>query len=102
MLGPRSEAVALAPAPAAPAPVLAGTRRERPSEYKDVDKLINHERIHLIQQIELGVILFYPLYIYYNVTRGYWNNPFELEAYDNEDNLLYRSNRDMYSWTKYI
>lgn len=70
--------------------------------HKDTDRLINHEKIHLIQQIELGVILFYPLYIYYNVTRGYWNNPFELEAYDNEDNLLYRSNRDMYSWTKYI
>lgn len=70
--------------------------------YKDTDRLINHEKIHLIQQIELGVILFYLLYLYYNVTRGYWSNPFELEAYKNESNLLYRSNRDLYSWTKYI
>lgn len=39
-----------------------------------------HERDHLKQQLELFLIGFWILYPYYHFTRGYENNPFELEA----------------------
>lgn len=59
----------------------------RPSPSK---KTINHERIHIQQQLELLVIPFYILYIYYHIRYGYKNNPFEVEAfnYDTMDNYL--------------
>ena len=63
---------------------------------------INHERIHIRQQIEMLVIPFYLLYIFWQITRGYKNNPFEIEAFDNDDNLDYLKSRKLYSWTKYI
>lgn len=66
------------------------------------DKLINHERIHIRQELEMLVIPFYLLYFYYSIRRGYRNNPFEIEAYDNEDNLDYLKSRKLYSWTKHI
>ena len=70
--------------------------------YRKEDELINHERIHIVQQLEMLVIPFYLVYFYYNITRGYRNNPFEIEAYDNDDNLDYLDSRKMYSWTKHI
>ena len=70
--------------------------------YRKEDELINHERIHIVQQLEMLVIPFYIVYLYYNVTRGYRNNPFEIEAYANDDNLDYLDSRKMYSWTKHI
>jgi len=71
-------------------------------DYKKEDALINHERIHIIQQLEMFIIPFYVLYFYYNITRGYRNNPFEIEAFDNDDNLDYLKDRELYSWTKHI
>ena len=65
-------------------------------------KHINHEKIHIRQQLEMGVLLFYPVYFYFNIVRGYRSNPFEVEAYDNDDNLDYLKTRKFWAWTKSI
>lgn len=38
-----------------------------------------HEEHHVHQYERLGP-LFLPLYLWYHARRGYWNNPFEIEA----------------------
>ena len=72
---------------------------------------INHETIHIKQQIELLVIFFYIFYILEHIFRvfqygsfreGYRNISFEREAYANEKNLDYLSNRKWYSFLKYL
>jgi len=70
--------------------------------YKREDILLNHERIHIFQQLEMLIIPFYILYFYYNIRRGYRNNPFEIEAFDNDDNLDYLKDRKLYSWTQHV
>lgn len=79
--------------------------------YKDDAVLINHERIHLKQQLELLVIPFYLWYflewllrtiLYLNSYRAYQNISFEREAYANEDDLDYTKNRKLYSFIRYI
>tara|TARA_R110002167_G_scaffold23281_1_gene82708 strand:+ start:682 stop:1011 length:330 start_codon:yes stop_codon:yes gene_type:complete len=73
--------------------------------------LINHEKIHLKQQLELLVLPFYILYItewllrsliYLDFYRGYQNISFEREAYDNELNLEYTGERKAFSFFKYL
>ncbi|MDE3742747.1 hypothetical protein PHU20_12900 [Maribacter sp. D37] len=73
--------------------------------------LINHERIHLVQQKELLIFPFYILYItewlvkslyYLNCYKGYQNLSFEREAYRNEKNLDYLANRSFFSFIKYL
>lgn len=73
--------------------------------------LINHERIHLKQQLELLVILFYVWYgveflikliIYRNRDLAYHNISFEREAYDNDTNLLYIQKRPNWAFLKYL
>ena len=75
------------------------------------DVLINHERIHLKQQQELFIIPFYLLYIsewllrtllYLNSYRAYQNISFEREAYANEDDMEYLSQRKAYSFLNYL
>ena len=63
--------------------------------------LINHERIHLMQQLEMLVIPFYLLYLFELITRGYRQISFEKEAYENEKNLRYLLERKCYSWLRY-
>jgi hypothetical protein len=63
--------------------------------------LLNHERIHLRQELELLIIPFYIIYLAELVTKGYRNISFEREAYDNEHNLNYLKERKAYSWVKY-
>ena len=62
---------------------------------KGYDKPItlNHEAIHIKQQLETLVIPFYILYFLI---------PFEQEAYDNEKDMNYLKNRKPYAWLKYI
>ena len=72
------------------------------SDAKPDAVLINHERIHLRQQLELLVIPFYIWYLIEYFAFGYWNIPFEREAYDNEKNLDYLKSRKLFSFTKYI
>lgn len=73
--------------------------------------LINHEKIHLKQQQELLVVFFYFLYIsewlirtaiYFDSYRAYQNISFEREAYSNEKNLDYTSERKAFSFVKYF
>ena len=75
---------------------------------KDDKILINHEKIHIRQQIELIIIFFYIQYVseylFYRFIKGlphyesYRSISFEQEAYDNEDNLSYLSNRKIWAW----
>lgn len=80
--------------------------RDEPDE-----RTINHERIHIRQQLELLVLPFYILYgafwIYHRAkglssSEAYHALPFELEAYDNDGDVDYLGKRKLFAWTKYI
>ena len=73
--------------------------------------LINHELIHLRQQVELLVIPFYLLYLvsylfnlakYKNHHKSYLNIIFEKEAYQMDKDLGYLSKRTFWAWLKYF
>ena len=74
-------------------------------------RIINHESIHIKQQEEMLIIPFYLWYIiewaikvpiYFSFQKAYHNISFEREAYDNDDNLSYLSDRKHYAWIKRI
>lgn len=78
---------------------------------KDLSKIntivINHENIHTEQQIECLFVFFYLIYaieyiinlIKFKDTKlAYRNIHFELEAYNNRNNLDYIENRKRYAW----
>ena len=78
---------------------------------KATPKLLNHERIHLRQQIELLVLPFYVLYIlefvvrsiiYRNPLKAYRNISFEREAYANDTNEDYLASRKLWSVFRYF
>lgn len=80
-------------------------------ELKQNGQLINHELIHLRQQIELFILPFYIIYLlnylinlarFKNHDKAYRNIIFELEAYDNDSNSTYLKNRSFWSWIKYL
>jgi len=73
--------------------------------------LINHEKIHLRQQVELLIIPFYFVYSiaflvrliqYRNWYSAYRNISFEKEAYINQENLNYLKQRKFWSFFKYL
>lgn len=73
------------------------------------DKDYNHEYIHYQQEKELLFIFFYIWYLVefiiklilmLNWKKAYKSISFEIEAYNNQDNLNYKRNR--YNWIKYI
>ena len=73
--------------------------------------IINHEKIHLRQQLELLLIPFYILYLlnyllnllyYMQHDKAYLNIVFEREAYVNERNLTYLKRRRFWSWLRYF
>lgn len=73
------------------------------------DKVINHERIHARQQIEMLVIFFFMWYVVEWLIRkifgngiAYRNISFEREAYLNQLNSDYLQHRKFFSWTKYL
>ncbi len=75
------------------------------------DTMVNHEKIHLRQQIELLIVGFYILYIveffiHYirlqNRLKAYLSISFEREAYSNEDNHDYLKFRKHWSFLKYF
>ena len=72
------------------------------TKVKVTDRLINHERIHLRQQLEMLVIPFYVVYLIEFYTKGYMNVSFEKEAYGNDNDLLYLTTRKPYSFIKYF
>lgn len=70
-------------------------------------EIINHEKIHLRQQLELLIFPFYILYFfnyfinlfrYQNHDRAYRNIIFEKEAYDHETDPDYLKNGHWYGW----
>lgn len=78
--------------------------------YKNNLILLNHERIHLSQALELGVLFFYLWYIieffvHYiqcrNFNKAYLRISFEREAYHNESNPHYLKQRKFYSFLRY-
>ncbi|WP_281636127.1 hypothetical protein [Flavobacterium marginilacus] len=73
--------------------------------------LINHERIHIRQQLELLVLPFFVWYFveyavrllqYRNANLAYKNISFEREAYANEKHVDYLKNRTLFSFLKYV
>lgn len=65
------------------------------------ERTINHEKIHLRQQIELLVIPFYIWYLIELYRFGYENISFEKEAYQNDHNFKYLEKRNLFSFLKY-
>lgn len=81
--------------------------KNKSSEY--LEKTINHEKIHIKQQIELLIIPFYVLYLIEFFIKsfkypgyGYRNLSFEREAYSNDKNKEYLKNRKFWSFIKYF
>lgn len=77
---------------------------------RDDPILLNHERIHLRQQWELGIVLFYLWYLVEWLTKwirygdprlAYYHISFEREAYRNESNLEYLSTRKSWNFLHY-
>lgn len=73
--------------------------------------VINHERIHSRQMLELLVIPFYLIYVvewviriimYKDSLKAYRNISFEREAYSNDSNLNYLQKRNPYSFISYL
>ncbi len=73
--------------------------------------LMNHERIHLHQQLELLIIPFYLFYLVnylYNLINtfdhetAYRNIIFEQEAYDHEKELNYLQKRRLFNFLVYL
>ncbi|HPW98704.1 MAG TPA: hypothetical protein PK218_09090 [Flavobacterium sp.] len=77
-----------------------------------LDKVfINHEKIHLRQQLELLILPFFVWYflefffrfmICLNWSKSYRSISFEKEAYCNEMNFNYLEKRTLYRFLKYI
>lgn len=79
--------------------------------YKADKEIINHEKIHLRQQLELLILPFYILYLLnylFNLVKykkhdlAYRKIIFEQEAYDNENNLNYLEKSNWFAWLKII
>ena len=71
-------------------------------------ELINHERIHTAQLLEMGIIGFYIWYsvewLVRLVQRGsaYRRLSMEREAYENQRDLDYLKHRKHFAWRKYL
>jgi hypothetical protein len=81
----------------------------------DFDKangaFVNHEKIHLRQQLEMLVLPFFIWYVleflirliqYKNKDLAYRNISFEREAYTKETDLNYLKNRSFFQFLHYI
>ena len=80
-------------------------------ELKRNKVLINHEKIHLKQQLELLILFFYIFYFlewlfkflkYKNAYTAYLNISFEREAYKEEENLNYLKERKNWAFINYL
>jgi len=83
----------------------------RSKSLKENPFIINHEKIHLRQQIEMLWIFFFLWYgieflfrwiRFKNAITAYRNISFEQEAYVNEMNLDYLKSRKFWSFLKYL
>ncbi|MCT6868654.1 MAG: hypothetical protein M3Z80_01750 [Apibacter sp.] len=73
--------------------------------------LINHEKIHLRQQLEMLWIFFFICYLveyiinlikYKNTNIAYHKISFEREAYINDKNMKYLNKRKIWAFIKYL
>lgn len=73
--------------------------------------LINHERIHLRQQLEMLLVIFYLWYLIEYLIRlaitkksyrAYRRISFEQEAYNHEYDFTYVRRRRPYAWFKFV
>jgi hypothetical protein len=83
----------------------------RHNSLKQDSVLINHERIHLKQQLELLVLPFFIIYSFEFLIRlfqfkswylAYKNISFEREAYANEKDLDYLKSRSFWNFITYL
>lgn len=81
-------------------------RTKKPSK-----SLLNHERIHLRQQLEMLIIPFYVWYIfewffkllkYRNRQKAYFHISFEKEAYENEKDDEFLKKRLFWNFLRYF
>lgn len=81
----------------------------RDEKLRNNERLINHEMIHIKQQLELLIVGFYILYLseyavrvllYRNHYKAYRLISFEQEAYDNENDMDYLKKRKLWSFLK--
>ncbi len=70
-----------------------------------------HETIHYKQQLEMLFIFQWIMYGFYHLKgllsglsgdEAYYVTPFELEAYENDDNSNYLKERKSYAWLSYL
>lgn len=75
------------------------------------ERLLNHERIHIRQQLELLVLPFYVWYLVEYVLRRMGGNnhlraylaiSFEREAYTHEADFKYLNNRPLFAFRRYL
>jgi hypothetical protein len=76
------------------------------------DRLKRHETIHYLQQRELGFVGQWILYGIFHLVglwryrgdgrKAYRENPFEREAYANDEDEEYLSKRDRWAWARYV
>lgn len=80
-------------------------------QLKEDAYLIHHEKIHLRQQLEMGVLLFFIWYIVEYIIRliqyrqplvAYRNISFEREAYAHEAHSDYLLHRSFWRFLKYL
>ena len=81
------------------------------SDLKQNPVTINHEKVHIRQQIELLVLPFFIWYgieflvkwfMYKDKNAGYRNISFEKEAYENEKDLNYLKQRSFWKFLNYL
>ena len=80
-------------------------------DLKQNTMMINHEKIHIRQQIEMLIL---PFFIWYGIeflvkwflckdrNQAYKNISFEKEAYANEKDLSYLKQRSFWRFLKYV
>lgn len=80
-------------------------------ELKSDAVIINHEKIHIRQQLELMILPFFVWYgieflvkyvVYKDKNLAYRNISFEREAYGNEKDLDYLKQRSFWKFLKYL
>ncbi len=79
--------------------------------FKYDARIINHERIHLRQQVEMAVLFFYLWYVleflYHfikikNIDEAYFAISFEREAYYHENDYAYLLQRQFWAFWKFL
>jgi len=78
---------------------------------KDEVRLMRHELIHFRQQLEMLFVFHWLFYLaFYLIARAkghchyiaYRHNPFELEAFGNDQDTGYLNKRKLFAWTDYL